>query len=135
MMIPKGYRAREAAALQRKFRGRVDLEVRAQRASVLEPKIHKAIVDTRDEHELTAIFEAAEKQAAEKKVSVTEQIEQPVEQSEQVVSDEQTEQVIDADEAEQTPVDQADDDDATEKSTDAVKADKPAKSKSKNKNK
>ena len=64
MMIPKGYRAREAAGRNRKVRGRVDDEVRAQRASVLEPKIHKAIVATRDKHELKAVFEAAEKNPA-----------------------------------------------------------------------
>ena len=92
MMIPKGYRAREAAGLNRKVRGRIDPEIRAQRAAVLEPKIHKAILRNRDKHELKAVFEAQEREAAEKKASETTIPVQP----EQPVKVEQTEQVDDA---------------------------------------
>ena len=58
MIVPKGYRAREKAALQRKTRGRVDEEVRAQRASLLEQKIHQSVVDSRDSYELALVQEA-----------------------------------------------------------------------------
>jgi hypothetical protein len=58
MIVPKGYRAREKAALQRKTRGRVDEEVRAQRSALLEDKIHNAVVKSRDSYEL-ALVEAA----------------------------------------------------------------------------
>jgi hypothetical protein len=73
MIVPKGYRAREKAALQRKTRGRVDEEVRAQRAALLEPKIHRSVVKSRDTYELAAVENAG---------AVTEPVKQPVEQTE-----------------------------------------------------
>ena len=96
MIIPKGFRAREAAGLQRKVRGRVDPEIRAQRAAVLEPKIHKAILKTRDKHELKAVFEAEEKAAAEKVSETTIQVEQPAEvrQTEPVISEQPSDEAF-----------------------------------------
>jgi hypothetical protein len=73
MIVPKGYRAREKAALQRKTRGRVDEEVRAQRASLLEPKIHQSVVNSRDSYELPLVGEAN---------AAPEPVKQPVEQTE-----------------------------------------------------
>jgi hypothetical protein len=74
MIVPKGYRARENAALQRKTRGRVDEEVRAQRASLLEPKIQKSVLDSRDSYELALVGKAD---------ADPEPVKQPVEQTEQ----------------------------------------------------
>ncbi|SHH06156.1 hypothetical protein [Bradyrhizobium erythrophlei] len=140
MNIPKGYRAREAAGRQRKVRGRIDPDIRAQRQAVLEPKIHKAILRTRDQHELKAVFEAEEKAAAEKSVSETVQPVQPVEaeQTEQVVSDEQFAELVDADEDEQPADEQSEPEKSTEEEPVEAKPEQAAskpKSKSKNKNK
>jgi hypothetical protein len=51
MFAAKGYRARQAAAMQRKDRGRVSEYVRAQRAAALEPKIAESVHRAKDKHE------------------------------------------------------------------------------------
>ncbi|WP_315729809.1 hypothetical protein [Bradyrhizobium sp. SZCCHNRI2010] len=100
LIIPKGYRARERAALQRKDRGRVSEEVRAQRAAVLEPKIHSMVVKARDPHELETLQVA-------KEVSAPEQTPQP-EQTKQPEPVVETEQVVEVEGGDGEPDDSQD---------------------------
>ena len=48
MIVPKGFRAREAAALQRSRRGLVAKEIREQRHSVIADKIDESIAAGQD---------------------------------------------------------------------------------------
>jgi hypothetical protein len=139
MIVPKGYRARENAALQRKARGRVDEEVRAQRAALLEPKIHNAVVKSRDSYEIALVEAPVE--VSEPVVQPAVEVEQPAQVNSENGGDETIFEEDDRQSQDEAPADEQPEQSAqTDTPEVAPPAEqpaqsKPAKSKSKSKNK